>query len=249
MSNANNRTALVIGANGGIGFCATKKLLKDGYKVFCSYNRNKEKLDKILDTNSYGEQIEIFSLDARSSKDVGKKIDEILFSEKKIDTVVLTLSSEYKNIRLFQLSWEDYIAHHEVQVKSLFNVYKSLEDQIKSKVRTKIIVILSDVVFGSPPKGFSHYVTSKYALLGLSKSLASELSQYGLTINMVSPGIVETDLLKNMPSKLLEINAHQNPMKRNATAVDVADVISFLASENADYLNGVNITVNGGSNL
>jgi NAD(P)-dependent dehydrogenase (short-subunit alcohol dehydrogenase family) len=85
--------------------------------------------------------------------------------------------------------------------------------------------------------------------MGLAKSLSVELAPYKTTVNMISPGMVETDMLINMPKKLLEINANQNPLGRNGNTEDVASVISFLASDSADYINGINIPINGGSKL
>ena len=76
-----------------------------------------------------------------------------------------------------------------------------MREQIKSKVKTKFIILLSDVCISLPPKGFTHYVSSKYALMGLAKSLSVELAPYKTTVNMISPGMVETDMLINMPKK------------------------------------------------
>ena len=83
--------------------------------------------------------------------------------------------------------------------------------------------------------------------MGMAKTMAVELAQYGCTVNMVSPGMVETPLLDSLPSKLIEMNAYQNPLKRNAVPDDVSNVISFLASDQSDYINGANIVINGGA--
>ena len=85
--------------------------------------------------------------------------------------------------------------------------------------------------------------------MGMAKSMAIELSQYDSTVNMISPGMVETPLLDDLPSKLVEMTAYQNPMKRNAVPKDVSNAISFLASDQSDYLNGTNITLNGGGKM
>jgi len=95
----------------------------------------------------------------------------------------------------------------------------------------------------------SHYVTSKYALMGFMKSMCSELTANNCTFNMVSPGMVDTPLLDHLHPKIREVNAFKNPMKRIARPSDVAEVISFLVSEKAEYLNGVNIPINGGNVL
>ena len=79
--------------------------------------------------------------------------------------------------------------------------------------------------------------------------LAVELAEYNSTVNMLSPGMVDTKLIENLPPKLIEMTAYQNPLKRIGTTTDIAKVVSFLASEESDYINGVNIPVNGGNIL
>jgi len=245
----NKKIALVVGANGGIGSEAVDQLLKDDFKVYAFYNSTQDNLKKIKKSSPFAANLRILKLDITKELEVIDKIKEVLKEEGKIDAAVLSVSTAYKNSRILNLSWKDFIQHHDIQVKSIFNLYQALSEQIKNKIRIKFIFVLSDVSYGTPPKGFAHYVTAKYAATGLSKSLALELAQYGSTINMISPGMVETDLLENMPAKMIEINARQNPLIRNALPSDVAKLISFLASEDSDYINGANLPVNGGSNL
>jgi 3-oxoacyl-[acyl-carrier protein] reductase len=90
-------------------------------------------------------------------------------------------------------------------------------------------------------------VTAKYALLGLARSLAAEYSSYRININSVSPSMVETAFLQNIPERMVELTAAQSPWQRNATPKDVASVIRFLLSSEADYLTGANIPVSGGT--
>ena len=115
-----------------------------------------------------------------------------------------------------------------------------------SRHRIKIIVLLTEACTGKPPSGMSHYISAKYSLMGYCKCLAIELAKFNATVNMVSPGIVQTNLTAAFPQKMIEITAESNPLKRLATPKDVADVVSFLSGEESDYLNGVNILINGG---
>ena len=245
----NYKTALVIGGNGGIGSSSVVKLLDDGFNVVASYKNNKHRLEEILQNHRYQERLKLIHLDASLDDGMKSKINELAALYGSIDIIVFSISEEYKNIRIFNLQWESLSNQLTNQLKSLHNLYSSLSGQIKNNVNTKFIILLSEVCFGSPPKGFSHYVTAKYALLGFAKSLAIELSAYNSTVNMISPGMIETDLLSNLPRKLIEINASQNPLGRNGSAEDIASLISFLASDKADYLNGINIPVNGGGKL
>ena len=239
------KTALIIGGSGGIGSAAAKRLLHDGMRVCATYFHNKE-ISARLQKEIGKDRILLYECDARKESDVKTTIEKILENYKKIDVVVFAATIPLKHKRILDLEWSDVYDHIELQLKAMLFVMKSLREQIRSKHKTKFIVILTEICIGSPPKGFADYVTSKYGAMGLSKAMAVELAQYGSTVNIISPGMVDTTLLKNMPPKLIEITAHNNPLKRIATTVDIANVVSFLASDESDYLNGVNILVNGG---
>jgi len=90
------------------------------------------------------------------------------------------------------------------------------------------------------------YVTAKSALNGFAKSLAIELAKYNITVNMVSPGMTDTDLVSNIPEKYKMLTAAKTPLKKIASSKDVAGAIAFLASESANYITGETIRVNGG---
>jgi 3-oxoacyl-[acyl-carrier protein] reductase len=239
------KIALVLGGNGGIGNASAERLLKDGMKVYATFFNNSQKISKLKDL--YPGDFHICKCDLRNKSDVFDLIKSILDENLKIDVVVFSASNTLHHIKILDLIWEEYQEQIELQLKSMIYLVNSLKDYFKEKKRLKFIVILSEYCIGTPPKGLSAYITSKYAALGFAKSLAVELVQYNCTVNMVSPGMVDTPFLENLPKKLIEITAFQNPMKRIATPNDVSDVVSFLASEKSNYLNGTNITVNGGN--
>jgi NAD(P)-dependent dehydrogenase (short-subunit alcohol dehydrogenase family) len=242
------KLALIIGGNGGIGSSAARKLIKDGMHVCLTYHNNRDQIDKIK--AEFGDNdITEYQCNSLDSTETTKTISDIKNTFGNVDVVVFTLTSSLKNSRLLELEWRDYKEHFELQLKTMFHVTKALNEQICGKHKTKFIVLLTEYCIGSPPKGLSHYVTSKYAAMGMAKAMAVEFAQYGCTVNMISPGMVETPLLDSLPSKLIEITAYQNPMKRNAIPEDVSNAISFLASEQSDYLNGTNIVINGGGKI
>lgn len=243
----NSKTALVVGGNGGIGASIVERLLWDGMRVGATYFNNRQNID-LLQAKFSGEKLLAFQGDVLSESAMKSVVGQALDHFKKIDVVVFSVSSPLKYIRLLDTTWKDYAEHIDVQLKSIISVVGALKEHIHSKSNDKIkfIVLLTESCVGSPPKGLSPYVTAKYAAMGLSKSIAVELAQYGCTVNMVSPGMVETNLLGNFPPKLVEMTAYENPQKRNGKPNDVANVVSFLASDSSDYLNGVHITINGG---
>ena len=236
----NNKTALVLGGSGGIGQSIVKRLLSDGYEVHSTYYKNsKFKLDKV--NHHY--------CNVKSENNLSELIDDITNDGNYIDLIVFSVTPHITNTKLFDLDSDEIFNHFEVQVLSLTKIIGFLKNQFEKKHKTKVITILTEYCFGKPPKNMIHYLISKYALLGLSKGLAVELANYNSTVNMVSPGIVNTELIKDLPPKFIEIAAYQNPLKRIADVKDVSNIISFLASDESDYLNGVNIPVNGGNNI
>jgi len=242
------KLALILGGNGGIGSSVAKRLIKDGMHVCVTYHKNKDQIDKIKAESSIGDITE-YQCNSLESTELSKTVCDIKEEFGNIDIIIFTLTSTLKNKKLLELEWSDYQEHFELQLRTMHCVTKALHNQIYAKHKTKFIVLLTEYCIGSPPKGLSHYVTSKYAAMGMAKTMAVELSQYNCTVNMISPGMVETPLLDGLPSKLIEMTAYQNPMKRNAYPEDISNTISFLASDQSDYLNGTNIVVNGGGKI
>jgi NAD(P)-dependent dehydrogenase (short-subunit alcohol dehydrogenase family) len=106
--------------------------------------------------------------------------------------------------------------------------------------------VLTSYTLGMPPAKLATYVTSKHALLGLTRSMAVEFIRYGVRVNAVSPGMTRTDFLADLPQEFIEQVEAALPMERLATAAEVAAVIRFLLSPEASYINGANIPVCGG---
>lgn len=239
------KIALVIGGTGGIGSEIVRTFIKNGMKVCATYNKNKDMAEKMV-YESKEDNLSVYQMDLTNEISVTEALKKITQKHNRIDVVVFSATHQTKNKQLLSMEWEDFQRHIDAQSRGLFYVTKNLINQIKEKRRTKFIVILTEYCFGKPPAGLSDYVTAKYSLIGLAKSMAAELAQYGCTVNMVSPGMTETNLIAGLPPKLIEITAQSNPLKRIAKPRDVANAVLFLASDGSDYINGVNIMVNGG---
>lgn len=239
------KIALVIGGTGGIGSEIVRTFIKNGIKVNATYYKNKDTAEKMV-YESGEDNLSVYQMDLADEVSVKETVQKIADKHKTIDIVVFSATYQTKNKQLFSTEWEDFQKHIDTQSRGLFYVTKNLMNQIKEKHRTKFIVILTEYCFGKPPAGLSDYVTAKYSLMGLAKSMASELAKYGCTVNMVSPGMTETNLIANLPPKFIEIAAQSNPLRRIAKPADVANVVLFLASDGSDYINGANIMVNGG---
>lgn len=232
------KTALIIGGSGGIGMAIAKTMVQKEIKVYASHYKA-----QFVETDLNSCHIDVTDIESV------KKAISTITAEQAIDIVVYSASLKIENKPLLSLQWDDYSRHMDVQLKGLFNVLEALKEQLKLKVKTKFIVILTEYCIGKPPASLTHYITAKYALMGMAKSMAVELSKYNCTVNMISPGMTSTYLISNLPPKLVELTAMNNPLKRIAEPNDIASAVMFFAGDESDYLNGVNLTVNGGSTM
>ena len=219
MNNNSNTTkaklAAVVGGAGGVG-SATVKLLKElGYSVAVLDRKNCDVVDEISVSNAF------------------KKIEN---EEGVVDIVVYVPSAPITPKPIFHKHWDDFSKHLDVQVKGLFFVFSALSKSIIGGHKIKFIILSTEYCIGAPPLMFSDYITAKYALLGLSKCLAVELTRFNSTLAIISPGPINTKLLTN-PTHDLKVSEPE----------DIAKVILFLAENESEFLNGANINVNGGS--
>ena len=233
---------MVIGGSGGIGDAAIRQLRDDGFGIYATYLTNRP------DTKRK-DNLRYIKCDITNTDDLKSMFALIALETPIIDVVVFSVTPSVEYIRLMELESGEIEKHFQVQVMSLVRVVNLLRNQFEKRHPTRIITIGSEVCIGRPPTGLAHYVIAKSALLGLSKMLAVELAQYNSTANMITPGMVETKLIEKLPKKVKEMNTYQNPLKRIGTTEDIANAISFLASEKSSYLNGANLIINGGNVL
>jgi 3-oxoacyl-[acyl-carrier protein] reductase len=150
--------------------------------------------------------------------------------------------------RFGQLDWGDLQADFDVSVRSITTILRAfLPALAREGVGGSVVFMLSSITIGEPPKGMAAYTVVKYSLLGLMRSLAAEFSSSGIRLNAVSPYTMETPFLAGVPHKFAELTAAQNPTGRNATPRDVVPAIQFLLSEEARFIQGVNLAVTAGA--
>ena len=240
------KNALIIGGSGGIGLETAKTLYNKKINVHLTYYKNHQKTKEKMKEIGM-EDSNLFQMNLNEEESVNESILSLLKKIKTIDYVIYCVSSPIFPKRIFNLPWNEFNKHINVQIKGLHSVINSLSDLIKSNHKIKFIVLITEACIGKPPSMLSPYITAKYGLMGFVKCMVSELSSYNCTFNMISPGMVSTKLISNFPPMALEIAAKKNPLRRISEPKDVANLISFLVSEESNYCNEVNIPLNGGS--
>ncbi|MEW6008488.1 MAG: SDR family oxidoreductase [Candidatus Omnitrophota bacterium] len=240
---------LITGGSRGIGSEIAKTIANKERIIYINYYKNRTKAEQTASViNKKGFSAKIIQADVSNEKDVKMMINSIIKESKYIDVLINNATPTLSQKNFFNLSWKDFQKQLDVLVKGAFYCSNKASEVMKQQKSGHIVTLLSSCVFGLPPANLAHYVIAKYGLMGLCKSMAVELVRFGIRVNMVSPFItVGTDLTaKLFPERLLEIIQQQHPLKRLATIKDTAEIVNFLISEKASYLNSVNIPITGG---
>lgn len=237
-------TALVTGATGGIGKAIALSLAKKGYNVVVHYHKNASLAKDIVD------EIKKYSNAIAISADLSKTQDiEVLFTKareyfSKIDTIVTAAGvAHYGDFQ--SITDEDYERVTGINLKgTLMSVKYALKDMLKLEYG-RIVAISS--IWGEV--GASQevlYSATKSALSGFVKGLSKELSDTGITVNAVAPGVVDTAMLDHFSTSDKDYLLSQIPSGRFAKAEEVASLVTFLCSDEAEYITGEIIGINGG---
>ena len=234
---------LITGATGGFGKQIVKSVANKDIEFYLHYFNEEKKNQK--EFNDLPSKINFLKADLTNEKQTSELVGRVKADEG-VDIIIHCVSLPILRNEIIKKDWNDFEKHITIQVKSLFSIIKGLVPLMINKKRGKIINILTEGVTGKPPTNISDYIIAKYALLGFSKCIASEYGKFNITCNCVSPGIAETNLTSEWPSKLKEIVSTQTPLKRITIPKDVASIIKFLCSDEADFITGENILINGG---
>lgn len=237
---------LIIGASSDIGLDLIEKL-NENCLIIAHYNKSCNRLIELKDKIS-NELIPI-KADLSSDHDVLRLINTIEQRYGHPNKIVHLAANKFDNIRFKNIKWDDFEYDLKISLKSAVLILNRFLPEMAKEKQGKVVFMLSSCVLGKPPAALSHYTTVKYALYGLVKSLASEYADKNIQINAVSPSMVETKFLENINPKLIELNAYNHPLKRNATVDDITPVIKMLLSNESDYINGINIPMTGGGDF
>lgn len=242
----NGKVALVTGAARGIGKEIAIKLAKEGYDVAINYRTKTEELDnlKAQIENEFGVKCLLVQGDVASFEDAERMVKETVENLGKID-VLVNNAGITKDGLFMRMSKEDFEKVIDINLIGTFNVTRNVIP-LMVKQRAGRVINISSVVGVAGNAGQTNYSASKAGIIGFTKSLAREVASRNILVNAVAPGFIATDMTSVLTDAQKEnINA-QIPLKRMGTAEDVANLVKFLASEDASYITGQTITVDGG---
>jgi 3-oxoacyl-[acyl-carrier protein] reductase len=239
------QVALVTGASRGIGRAIAKILGAHGAKVWINYSRSESAArSAAAEIEAAGGSCALIRADITRPEDVARMVAEVAGGGR-LDILVNNAGPKIHSASFEDLEWSNVHTAFEQIVGSTFHVIQQALPHLKQS-RGKIITVLTAAIMGRTSHNWLPYVVAKSALLGMSKNLAQELGPRGVRVNMVSPSMIDTDLVADIPDRIRQMTVSRTPLRRMATVDDVAGVVLFLASRYADFITGDNILVTGG---
>ena len=241
MFNLNGKNALITGASGGIGRAIAETLHASGARLTISGTRM-EPLEELA--NSLGDRVQIMGCDLSNGVEVENLYKGAQEKMGSVDILVNNAGITRDNLFL-RMTDEDWASVLEVNLTSTMKLCRGvLRGMMKS--RWGRIVNIGSVVGSTGNPGQGNYAASKAALVGMSKSLANEVASRGITVNCIAPGFVKTAMTEKLNEKQQEAIKLQIPAGRMGDVSDIAFAALYLASEEASYITGSTLHVNGG---
>ncbi len=243
--NLKGKRALVTGGTRGIGKAIVMELAGRGCDVVFTYHSSADAATTIeKEAEKLGVKIFGFKADAGVFSEAEKTINFTLEKLGGLDILVNNAGITKDNL-LLRMSEEDFDKVISANLKSVYNYTKYAVKPMMGQRYGRIVNISSVVaIIGNP--GQANYVASKAGVIGFTKSVAKEMAARNITVNVVAPGYISTDMTEKLNEKQKETITSMIPLKRIGTPDDVAKVVSFLVSADADYLTGQVISVDGG---
>ena len=240
-----NRVALVTGAARGIGQVIAMALAEPGLTVYIndvSHWDEAAKTQKGIEGK--GGAARVIEFDVTDAAAVEQAVDQIIKESGRLDILVNNAGITRDNlvVRMKEEDWDLVLA---VNLKGAYNCIRAAAKPM-IKQRSGRIINISSVVGAMGNPGQANYVASKAGLMGLTKAVARELASRNITVNAVAPGFITTEMTEALPEKTKELMLAQIPLNRFGSPEEVAYAVAFLASEQAAYITGQVIHVNGG---
>lgn len=241
----NNKVVIVTGGTRGIGFATVKSFLDNGAKVALCGSREEtvnKALAQLKDINSNYEVIG-FSTDLLNISEVENMMNEVENKWGKID-VLINNAGISDNVSIYNQDDKHFEKVIDINVQAVFNCSKIAAEKMK-KNGAGVILNTSSIVSINGQKSGVGYPTSKFAVNGLTKSLARELGKDGIRVNAIAPGIIATDMVAALDQNMIKAMAANIPLGRIGEVEDIANAFLFLASDMASYISGAILSVDG----
>lgn len=235
---------MVLGASSAVGLAAIQQMADQFETVFAHYHRSAEELMKLRQKYP---NLRLFSADftdIESTRDFAREVEKAGLP---VTHILHCPSAPLNTVRFSALKWESYEQMLQTQLRSFVTVLQAFLPKMAKRREGRVVAILSSATIGTPPAYMNDYLTAKYALLGCLRGLAAEYASKNIQINAVSPSMMETKFVDALPRLMVEKNAVENPLGRNASVQDIVPLLEYLLLGESGFVTGQNFLVSGGS--
>lgn len=236
------KIAIITGASRGIGRATAVELAKTGYFVIINFKSNEAAAQETLShVQAVGGEGELYRFDVADGTQTKDAIKKIIENYKNIHVLVNNagITADGLFMLLGEDEWDSVI---NTSLKGFYNMTRPVLREMVRKKRGSIIS-LSSLSALMPNRGQANYAAAKAGIIAASRALATEVARFGIRVNVVAPGLIETDMIKEAPVEQIK---QMIPMARLGKPEEVANVIRFLCSDDASYITGQVIGINGG---
>ena len=239
-----SKVAIVTGSARGIGKAIAMKFAKDGYDVVISDILEDVAKETAKEIETLGQKSLVVVADVSKANDAARLINETVETFGRLDVLVNNagVTRDNLSIRMKEEEWDMVL---NINLKGTF-LCSQQAAKVMMKKRSGRIVNIASVSGILGTAGQANYASSKAGIIALTKTLARELGPRNITVNAIAPGFILTEMTEKLPDKVKEEYLAQIPLKRGGTPQDIANVVAFLASDNASYITGTTTIVSGG---
>ncbi len=237
-------TYLITGATSDVGMALIKKLGSRGRFILAGHGDG-EKLKELC--RQLGCEYLYFDADFTDSAATDRFVEKVSACGWEPTHFVHLPALSVVNTKFKNFDEERFLADMNVQVLTAVKICKWLLPKMAKAKFGRVLFMATSYVLANPPKNTAAYIVAKSGVTGLMKSLATDYAANGITVNCVSPSMIETKFLARTSHIIVEAAAARHPLKRNATVDDVVPAMAFLLSEEARFITGVNLPITGGS--
>ncbi|MEX2939544.1 SDR family oxidoreductase [Serratia fonticola] len=238
------KNVVVTGASGDIGLAICEKYLEQQAKVFAIYHHDNSGLEKLKTSHPQGDNLHILQCNVADVSEASRLADEL---EKQAHEVHALINNAgiYKDNVFSALTYEEFDQVIKVNLYGTFTMTKRLLPLLRH-ARNSTVVNISSISGITSSFGQSNYSAAKAGIIGLTRTLASEMASKGIRVNAVAPGMIESRMVKKVPRQIVRNVISAIPLKRLGRVDEIANVVAFLSSDASSYIVGQTLVADGG---
>ncbi|OIX86670.1 3-oxoacyl-ACP reductase [Serratia fonticola] len=238
------KNVVVTGASGDIGLAICEKYLEQQAKVFAIYHHDNSGLEKLKTSHPQGDNLHILQCNVADVSEASRLADEL---EKQAHEVHVLINNAgiYKDNVFSALTYEEFDQVIKVNLYGTFTMTKRLLPLLRH-ARNSTVVNISSISGITSSFGQSNYSAAKAGIIGLTRTLASEMASKGIRVNAVAPGMIESRMVKKVPRQIVRNVMSAIPLKRLGRVDEIANVVAFLSSDASSYIVGQTLVADGG---